>query len=143
MGLDNAGKTTMLETMKNRQGGQIEMTIPTIGVNVKTLEFQGSAKFVTLQAFDLGGRTNFRPLMRHWFAKTDGIIFVFDCSDRRRFEEAKFELHRVLAEDNLYGKPLLVLANKPDRPMAAKMSDVVDGLELHSLRNRMWYIEEI
>ena len=52
MGLDNAGKTTMLHTMKNRQGGQIEMTIPTVGLNVKTLEFQGSAKFLTLQAFD-------------------------------------------------------------------------------------------
>eukprot|EP00434_Breviolum_minutum_P008061 symbB.v1.2.007107.t3/scaffold430.1/size206084/2 len=143
MGLDNAGKTTMLHTMKNRQGGQIEMTIPTVGLNVKTLEFQGSAKFLTLQAFDLGGRNNFRPLMRHWFAKTDGIIFVVDSNDRRRLEDAKFELHRILAEDNLYGKPLLVLANKQDLTGAAKMSDMVDGLSLHSLRNRRWYIEEI
>lgn len=142
MGLDNAGKTTMLHTMKNRQGGQIEMTIPTVGLNVKTLEFQGSAKFLTLQAFDLGGRKNFRPLMRHWFAKTDGIIFVVDSNDRRRLEDAKFELHRILAEDNLYGKPLLVLANKQDLTGAAKMSDMVDGLSLHSLRNRRWYIEE-
>ena len=143
MGLDNAGKTTMLHTMKNRQGGQIEMTIPTVGLNVKTLEFQGSAKFLTLQAFDLGGRNNFRPLMRHWFAKTDGIILVVDSNDRRRLEDAKFELHRILAEDNLYGKPLLVLANKQDLTGAAKMSDMVDGLSLHSLRNRRWYIEEI
>lgn len=39
-----------------------------------------------------------RPLWRHYFHNTQGLIFVVDSADRERIEEAAGELHRVLAE---------------------------------------------
>ena len=141
IGLDAAGKTTMLQSMKNTQGGQIQTHVPTVGFLLETLDFQGSAKFLTMKAWDVGGRTFIRPLLRHWFTKTDGIIFVLDSTDRERFEDARFELHRVLGEEALHGKPLLVLANKQDLP-AANITEVVEKLGLHSLRHRMWFIQD-
>lgn len=142
IGLDAAGKTTTLQSMKSRQGGQIQTHIPTVGFLLETLEFEGSAKFMTLKAWDVGGRTFIRPLLRHWFATTDGIVFVVDSCDRERLQDARHELDRVLAEEELHGKPLLVLANKQDLPFAANTTELVEKLGLHSLRHRMWFIQE-
>jgi signal recognition particle receptor subunit beta len=41
-------------------------------------------------------------------------IFVVDSADRRRFEEASEELHRLMLEHDLAGRPLLIFANKQD-----------------------------
>ncbi|XP_058092516.1 kinesin-like protein KAR3 [Magnolia sinica] len=39
-----------------------------------------------------------RPLWRHYFQNTQGLIFVFDSNDRDRVVEARDELHRMLNE---------------------------------------------
>ena len=54
LGLDNAGKTTILYKM---QVGTVVSTIPTIGFNVETV----SHKNVKFQVWDLGGQTSIRP----------------------------------------------------------------------------------
>ena len=41
-----------------------------------------------------------------------GLIFVVDSNDRERVNEAKDELQRMLAEDELRDAVLLVFANK-------------------------------
>lgn len=39
-----------------------------------------------------------RPLWRHYFQNTQGLIFVVDSNDRERVGEARDELHRMLNE---------------------------------------------
>ena len=39
-----------------------------------------------------------RPLWRHYFQNTQGVIFVVDSNDRDRVGEARDELHRMLNE---------------------------------------------
>ncbi len=39
-----------------------------------------------------------RPLWRHYFQNTQGLIFVVDSNDRDRIGEARDELHRMLNE---------------------------------------------
>ena len=41
-----------------------------------------------------------RPLWRHYFQNTQGLIFVVDSNDRDRVVEARDELHRMLNEVN-------------------------------------------
>ena len=55
-----------------------------------------------------------------------GLIFVVDSNDRERVNEARGELMRMLAEDELRDAVLLVFANKqvhvhagPSRPVLA------------------------
>ena len=43
---------------------------------------------------------------------TEGLIFVVDSNDRERAAEARDELQRMLAEDELREAVLLVFANK-------------------------------
>ena len=89
MGLDNAGKTTILYKLKL---GEVVTTIPTIGFNVESVEY----KNVNMTVWDVGGQTKIRPLWQHYFENTDAIIFAVDCADAGRLEEAKNELDIVL-----------------------------------------------
>ncbi|XP_075952062.1 ADP-ribosylation factor 3a isoform X2 [Anarhichas minor] len=72
---------------------------------------------------------------------TIGLIFVVDSNDRERVNEAREELMRMLAEDELRDAVLLVFANKQDLPNAMNAAELTDKLGLHSLRHRNWYIQ--
>ncbi|WJX45933.1 phosphatidylinositol 3-kinase [Trifolium repens] len=54
------------------------------------------------------GQDKIRPLWRHYFHNTQGIIFVFDSNDKDRVVEARDELHRMLNESNFFDKKLLL-----------------------------------
>lgn len=69
--------------------------------------------------WDVGGQDKIRPLWRHYFQNTQGIIFVVDSNDRDRIGEAREELQRMLNEDELRDAILLVFANKQDLPVCA------------------------
>merc|ERR1711963_604318 len=134
VGLDAAGKTTILYKLKL---GEIVTTIPTIGFNVETVEY----KNISFTVWDVGGQDKIRPLWRHYFQNTQGLIFVIDSNDRERVGEAKEELMRMLNEDELRDAILLVFANKQDLPNAMNAAEITDKLGLHSLRNRQWFIQ--
>jgi len=134
VGLDAAGKTTILYKLKL---GEIVTTIPTIGFNVETVEY----KNICFTVWDVGGQDKIRPLWRHYFQNTQGLIFVVDSNDRERIGEARDELMRMLAEDELREAVLLIFANKQDLPNAMNAAEITDKLGLHSLRNRNWYIQ--
>lgn len=73
--------------------------------------------------WDVGGQDKIRPLWRHYFQNTQGIIFVVDSNDRDRIVEAREELQRMLNEDELRDALLLVFANKQDLPVSIEYPD--------------------
>lgn len=134
VGLDAAGKTTILYKLKL---GEIVTTIPTIGFNVETVEY----KNICFTVWDVGGQGKIRPLWRHYFQNTQGLIFVVDSNDRERIAEAEKELQNMLQEDELRDAVLLLFANKQDLPNAMSAAELTDKLGLNQLRNRRWYIQ--
>lgn len=109
LGLDAAGKTTILYKLKL---GQDVTTIPTVGFNVETVTY----KNVKFNVWDVGGQDKIRPLWRHYFSGTQGLIFVIDSCDTVRMEEARQELHRIINDREMKDSLLLVFANKQDLP---------------------------
>ncbi|KAK2880082.1 hypothetical protein FQN49_000596 [Arthroderma sp. PD_2] len=134
VGLDAAGKTTILYKLKL---GEIVTTIPTIGFNVETVEY----KNIQFTVWDVGGQDKIRPLWRHYFQNTQGIIFVVDSNDRDRVVEAREELQKMLNEDELRDALLLVFANKQDLPNAMSPAEITQQLGLQALTRRAWYIQ--
>ncbi|KAG0016734.1 hypothetical protein BGZ81_011070 [Podila clonocystis] len=134
VGLDAAGKTTILYKLRL---GEIVTTIPTIGFNVETIEY----KNISFTVWDVGGQHKIRPLWRHYYQNTQGIIYVVDSNDRDRAGEAREELMHLLQDDELRDAVLLVFANKQDLPNAMNAAELTDKLALHSLRQRHWYIQ--
>ncbi|XP_053610504.1 ADP ribosylation factor 4 [Plodia interpunctella] len=134
VGLDAAGKTTILYKLKL---GEIVTTIPTIGFNVETVEY----KNISFTVWDVGGQDKIRPLWRHYYQNTQGLIFVVDSSDTKRIAEAENELANMLKEDELNEAVILVFANKQDMPNAMTAAELTNALNLNNLRNRRWYIQ--
>ena len=64
--------------------------------------------------WDVGGQDKIRPLWRHYFSGTQGLIFVIDSNDRARIAEARAELHRIILDREMKEALLLVFANKQD-----------------------------
>ena len=134
LGLDNAGKTTVLYKLKL---GEVVSTIPTIGFNVETVEY----KNIAFTVWDVGGQTKIRPLWQHYYENCDGIIYVVDSSDSLRMKEAREELEEVLGDDRVRDSSLLVFANKQDMPNALNPTEVTEKLGLGQLRTREWFIQ--
>mmetsp|Transcript_46765 Transcript_46765/g.77445 ORF Transcript_46765/g.77445 Transcript_46765/m.77445 type:complete len:181 (-) Transcript_46765:57-599(-) len=134
VGLDAAGKTTILYKLKLNE---VVTTIPTIGFNVESVQY----KNISFTTWDVGGQDKIRPLWRFYFDNTHGIIFVIDSNDRERTSEARDELHRLLADDQLRDAAILILANKQDLPHSMSPAEITDKMNLHSLGQRQWYMQ--
>lgn len=133
LGLDNAGKTTILYKL---QMGEVVTTVPTIGFNVETVQY----KNLRFQVWDLGGQTSIRPYWRCYYQNTNAIIYVVDSADPERMGISKQELVTMLEEEELKDAALVVFANKQDLPTALKEEEIAEKLGLASLKSRQWAI---
>jgi small GTP-binding protein len=134
VGIDNAGKTTILYQLKMNEKVH---SIPTIGFNVESVDYKG----LVFSVWDVGGQDKIRVLWKHYFNGMDGIIFVVDCNDRDRVEESNEELSKLLKEEELNGLPLLVMANKQDLKDAVSPKELGEILNLSNEKNRKWLIQ--
>lgn len=134
LGLDSAGKTTILFKLKL---GQAVTTIPTVGFNVETVSYRN----VKFNVWDVGGQDKIRPLWRHYYTGTQGLIFVVDCADKERIDEARKELHKIISDREMKDAIILIFANKQDLKGALTPEEIPDKLGLHRLRDRNWYVQ--
>ena len=133
LGLDAAGKTTILYKMKLNETVN---TIPTIGFNVETLQY----KNLEFNCWDIGGQFKLRNLWQHYFDNTQGLIYVVDSNDEERIAESAEALAMVINEESMRDVPILVYANKMDLPNALSIPEISERMGLTRLRNRKWYV---
>ncbi|XP_014826533.1 PREDICTED: ADP-ribosylation factor 4 isoform X4 [Poecilia mexicana] len=133
VGLDGAGKTTLLYKLKL---GNVVTTIPTIGFNVETVEHRN----ISFTVWDIGYHHMTKPLWRHYYANTQGFIYVVDSSDSERIKEATETLLMQLEEDELRDVPVLVFANKQDLPRVMSVDDITEALSLSGVR-QPWFVQ--
>jgi len=133
LGLDNAGKTTILKKINGEDIGTIS---PTLGFNIKTLQYDN----FKLNVWDVGGQTTIRSYWRNYFEQTDGLIWVVDSSDKIRLADCKKELHNLLKQEKLVGSSLLIFCNKQDIEGALSLEEIKAFLNLDDITTRHWGI---
>ena len=134
VGLDGAGKTTILYQLKT---GETVKTIPTIGFNVETLDYQG----LNFTVWDVGGQDKIRVLWKHYYHNTDGLIFVVDSNDIERMDDAAEELNKLVNEEELEFCPILVWANKQDLNGALPPGEIVERLKMGQYSRKIWLVQ--
>ncbi|XP_014242380.1 ADP-ribosylation factor-like protein 3 isoform X2 [Cimex lectularius] len=134
LGLDNAGKTTLLKKLASED---INHVTPTQGFNIKTVQSDG----FKLNVWDIGGQKKIRPYWKNYFENTDVLIYVVDSADRKRLDETSFELGELLMEEKLMDVPVLVFANKQDLMHSLTAADVAQALNLQTIKDRPWQIQ--
>ncbi|KAL8814172.1 MAG: hypothetical protein Q9223_006585 [Gallowayella weberi] len=83
LGLDNAGKTTLLSAIKSLYNTSpntpaiAQKTVPTVGQNVSTIELPD----MYLKIWDIGGQLSLRNLWKSYYASAHAVIFVVDSTD--------------------------------------------------------------
>ena len=79
----------------------------------------------------------------------DGMVYFIDAADSGRFEESRVELNvgmcyycmctnilfcvvqKLLSDEKIAHKPILILGNKIDRPNAVREEDIKTAFHLH------------
>ncbi|MHA1299837.1 MAG: ADP-ribosylation factor-like protein [Candidatus Helarchaeota archaeon] len=106
IGLDNAGKTTILKTLKNELTPKEFATMkPTTGVNMEEY-ITNDSKFIV---WDFGGQMAFREeyfkRKDYYFSNIDKLIYVIDIQDPNRYDESIIYLLNIVGVVKLQ-KPL-------------------------------------
>lgn len=117
LGLDNAGKTTLLHMLKD---DKLAVHEPTQRPTKEQLTI-GSVQFET---FDLGGHEEAREVWGDYYVDASAIIFIVDANDRDRMDEARAVLAELLVSEDLRDVPVVVLGNKIDLPKAASEGEL-------------------
>jgi ADP-ribosylation factor-like protein 6 len=140
VGLDNSGKTTVLNALRGTGGptGATGDTVPTVGFQQESFKREG----LTLTAFDMSGAGKYRVLWESYYRDAHAVIFVVDAADTLRLAVVRDELAGLLAHPDLGpGCPVLFLANKTDLPSAKGATEMARALELEGVRGRPWQIQ--
>jgi ADP-ribosylation factor-like protein 8 len=136
VGLENSGKTTFINSLADGTPGD---TVPTIGLNVKTVH-KGN---LIIKAWDLGGQVQYRTEWARYAKGTNVIIFVVDAAATDLISYSRKELHTMLEERDLAGIPILVLANKIDINPHLTEPEIIQGLNLDYVIDNPWLVISI
>lgn len=130
LGLDNAGKTTLLQCLTEEKA----QTAPTQGVNVKSIVYSG----FTINVVDIGGQKSIRQYWNYYYDNVDALVYVVDGSDEDRIAECNDQLKQLLVEPKLAKVPLLTYANKSDLATCLGPDEILDKLEMNDISGRDW-----
>lgn len=123
VGLDNAGKTTLLHVLKD---DRVATHLPTQRPTKEEMQLG----LITLECHDLGGHADARELWHEYYVHVDAIVFLVDANDRTRMAEARRELNAILTNEALKNVPIAVLGNKIDLSHALSEHELRQELNL-------------
>ena len=126
LGLDNAGKTTLLQRLKTGNFVQFDQTKT---YHIEELTIEG----IHFAAYDLGGHEMARESWHEFCVEASAIVYMVDTVDQARFALAKKELDGLFQDEALRSVPFLILGNKIDLPGAVSQDMLCNQLGIFNM----------
>ena len=114
------GKTTLL--LKYIDNFTPEIYISTLGVDYKTKNLVYNGTKVTLQIWDTAGQERYRVITKSFIKGTDGIIFMYDITQKESFINVKKWIEETEGENPGDVKKIIV-GNKIDKEEDRQVTD--------------------
>ena len=114
------GKTTLL--LKYIDNFTPEIYISTLGVDYKTKNLVYNGTKVTLQIWDTAGQERYRVITKSFIKGTDGIIFMYDITQKESFINIKKWIEETEGENPGDVKKIIV-GNKIDKEEDRQVTD--------------------
>jgi len=131
LGLENAGKTSMMLRLTENRFAQLDPTNFAVCKEVKV----GQVKF---RAFDLGGQESMRKIWKNYFEGLNGIIYMVDTADHEALRTSRDELANLIHDPKLANVPILVFGNKIDKSKALSEPELLHELSITDNDNKIF-----
>uniref|UniRef100_A0A7S3K6D1 Uncharacterized protein n=1 Tax=Aureoumbra lagunensis TaxID=44058 RepID=A0A7S3K6D1_9STRA len=120
------GKTSLLLRYANDTFSSTFITTIGIDFKIKTIDLDG--KRVKLQIWDTAGQEQFRTITRSYFRGAQGIVLVYDVTDRGTFNSVRSWMSQIADHADAQVNRILI-GNKCDNE-AARQVAVEEGQRL-------------
>ncbi|XP_011497840.1 PREDICTED: ADP-ribosylation factor-like protein 13B [Ceratosolen solmsi marchali] len=131
VGLDNAGKSAVVNYLFNKSFLTKEKVVPTIGFRTVTFNF----KSCSIKLYDIGGGPQIRALWPKYYGDVHGVIYVVDANDHDRLSESANIFQELACHELIKQKPILFLGNKQDLHHAIDEFDIIQYMNISSVVN--------
>ncbi|CCK70472.1 Arf family GTPase CIN4 KNAG_0E02100 [Huiozyma naganishii CBS 8797] len=114
LGLDNSGKSTVVDSLLPAEEREPENITPTLGFQIQSVVIDGQ---YNVSLWDIGGQVTLRPFWENYFDRTDALLWCVDVNAQLRFDESIQELRSLIHRDQGrigYECQVIVLLNKID-----------------------------
>jgi small GTP-binding protein len=113
----------------------------TIGVNFHSIDLKIRSKVETKKfketynvqsIFDFGGQERFKALIPKFLGGANGVLLVFDLTNKNSFEQLKFWYDQVLEHANGLNLPKLLVGSKSDLISSTIIENLVTDEEIRN-----------
>ena len=142
IGNSGVGKTSFFRKLST--GEFAETNIATIGVekisfDINIITDKNEKKKIDVSLFDTAGQEKFRALTRQYYKGTDGVLLLYDITDRKSFENVEMWIDSLneSIDSNKDSKYVVILiGNKKDLINVENFSRQVSEEEGMALKER-------
>lgn len=103
----------------------------------KSLEING--KIEHIEVVDTAGQEEFHSMLDQWIRSADGILLVYDVTNRSTFDELQRFYDKIMEADR--GVPFFLVGNKCDVPDVARKVSTLEGNRLAETRFQCPFME--
>ena len=112
LGETGVGKTSII--LRYTENSFLNSQIYTIGIDCKIKKIKIDNKVINVLIWDTAGQERFRNITSHYFNNADGILLVYDISNRESFEKLNYWLNEINQKIDKNKINLILVGNKRD-----------------------------
>ena len=134
LGDSTVGKTSLIIRFCDSKFN--ENCTSTVGVDTKTKYVRYNDKKIELDIWDTAGQERFKCLAKNCYQGADGIILMYDITQKKTFHNIKNWYNNIKDSMNINKVAMIILGNKSDLPNKEVTKEMGDkfseqyGLEL-------------